>query len=73
MSDVILVLHTVDRFKNGIEFQSGCLKVMLKRTCIFPPPSSHNNNQLEFAKNKRRHIDTRTNVDNSLFVLTYQV
>lgn len=40
MSHVILALRSVDGFKYGIEFQSGCLKVTLKRTCISPPPSA---------------------------------
>lgn len=59
MSHVILVLHSVDGFKYGIEFQSGCLKVMLKCTCIFPSSLDRNNNQLAgFAKNTHKYIDT---------------
>lgn len=72
MSRVILVAHSVDGFKYGIEFQSGCLKVKLKQTCISPPPVTVTISSLGLPKT-HKYMDTKTNVDNSPVVLTYQV
>lgn len=71
MSHVILVSRSVYGFKYGIEFQSGCLKVMPMH---FPSSLDRNNNQLAwFAKNTHKYMDTQTKVDNSPVMLTYQV